>query len=140
MSLTNQFCRWPWRSTSIFRGLSHGHPPLFFFLLLLSPDFFPAYIKGAWSLFVCLASFCSRGPPLAIILRIIAVILDLVAFIVALTNFPYSAGCSTNVSPGCQVLKGAIGVDGVLWYDVCAVRTWLIVGFCSFAVCLRWEH
>jgi hypothetical protein len=73
------------------------------------------HIKGGWSLFICLASFCSRGPPFAIFLRIVAVILDLVAFIVALTSFPYSAGCDTNTSSGCQVLKAAIGVDGVLW-------------------------
>jgi len=72
-------------------------------------------VAGAWSLFVCLASFCCRTPPLAVILRVIAVILDLVAFIVALTNFPFSSGCSSNGSTGCQVLKAAIGIDGALW-------------------------
>jgi len=91
-------------------------PALVLLLVAVSPNFYLTYNEGAWSLFICLASFCCRAPPFAIFLRVIAVILDLVAFIVALTNFPYSAGCDTNGSSGCQVLKAAIGVDGVLWY------------------------
>jgi hypothetical protein len=86
-------------------------------LVAVSPAEVVADSQGAWSLFVCLASFCCRTPPLAVILRVIAVILDLVAFIVALTNFPFSSGCSSNGSTGCQVLKAAIGIDGALWYD-----------------------
>lgn len=47
----------------------------------------------------------------------------------ALTSFPYSAGCDTNTSSGCQVLKAAIGVDGVLW---CVARE----GFANASILL----
>ena len=45
-----------------------------------------------------------------------AFVLDLVAFIVALSNYPYSSGCNTSAYSGCTTLKAAIGLDGALWH------------------------
>ena len=42
--------------------------------------------------------------------------LDLVAFIVSLSSYPYTAGCDVSNMVGCQILKAAIGLDCVLWY------------------------
>lgn len=44
-------------------------------------------------------------------------VLDLVAFCVALSTYPYSAGCDTSSYSGCTTLKAAIGLDGALWSD-----------------------
>jgi hypothetical protein len=51
-----------------------------------------------------------------VFVNITAFALDLTAFILALSGFPYTAGCDSNGYSGCQTLKAAIGLDCVLWY------------------------
>jgi hypothetical protein len=43
--------------------------------------------------------------------------IDLAAFIVALTKFPYTPACVLSDFSGCQTLKAAIALDGVLMYE-----------------------
>lgn len=48
------------------------------------------------------------------IFHLIAFGITLAAFIVALTHEPY-VSCGTSDYQGCEMLKAAIGIDGVLW-------------------------
>lgn len=63
--------------------------------------------------------------PAVLMLAVSAFILDLVAFCVALSSYPYSAGCDTSGYTGCTTLKAAIGLDGVLWFPAFDL-SWLI--------------
>lgn len=73
-------------------------------------------IQGGLSLLVVIVVHClSIFIGFRVFLYIITFVFDLVAFIVALTNFPYSAGCGSSTYAGCQTLKAAIGLDCVLW-------------------------
>ena len=51
------------------------------------------------------------------ILHFMALGIDLAAFIVALTGFPYNPTCVISNFSSCQKLKAAIALDGVLWYE-----------------------
>lgn len=48
-------------------------------------------------------------------LHLITFAFDLAVFIVALTFPPYTDGCATSTYKGCQMLRAAIGLVGVLW-------------------------
>ena len=48
------------------------------------------------------------------LLHLVAFAITLAAFIVALTHVPYTA-CGDSDYQGCEMLKAAIGLDGVLW-------------------------
>jgi len=63
------------------------------------------------------------------LLHIMAFGISLAAFIVALTEFPYNPACVLNDFSGCQTLKAAIALDGVLWCEY--IQQVLIVG-CFF--------
>lgn len=81
----------------------------------------PTKYQGAYSLFVVIViNFFfggnSRSVGLLLFFNITAFVLDLTAFILALSGFPYTAGCDSSDYSGCQTLKAAIGVDCVLWY------------------------
>jgi hypothetical protein len=82
--------------------------------------------KGAYSLFVTiLINFCcgrnTRGLGLLLFFNITAFAVDLTAFVLSLTGFPYTAGCDSSDYSGCQTLKAAIGLDCVLWYSQLSV-------------------
>ena len=102
------------------------------------PKMLSKYLKGAWSLFVVVAMSCfmgtrgSLGP--TITAHIMAFIFDLVAFIVAMSNFPYTSGCDVSNYEGCQTLKAAIGLDCVLWYFPFPDRINAPKGSCFFSV------
>jgi hypothetical protein len=76
-------------------------------------------MQGAWALFVIMILTCiaegHEGGLLAAS-HLVAFILGLVAFVVALTNYPYTAGCAVGNSEGCDTLKAAMGIDCALWY------------------------
>lgn len=82
-------------------------------------------IRGAWSLFVMLLAVCFSDGTGGImgVLHIMALGIDLAAFIVALTEFPYNPTCVLSDSSGCQTLKAAIALDGVLWYEYILTNT-----------------
>lgn len=51
-------------------------------------------------------------------LHVAAFGISLAAFIIALTGFPYSPFCVLADFSGCQTLKVAIALDGVLWLNI----------------------
>jgi hypothetical protein len=65
------------------------------------------------------------------ILHFLAFGIDLAAFIVALTGFPYNPTCVLLNFSGCIKLKAAIALDGVLWYEQ-QKKYILILGFSFF--------
>jgi len=51
-------------------------------------------------------------------LHLLAFGINIAAFVYGLTNPPFTTGCSTSDFVGCQILKSAIAMAGVLMYKL----------------------
>lgn len=105
--------------------------PVALILLVVAVCVFPILVReshlifqGALSLAVVIFAHILFGgltrPILCVgFLHFITFAFDLATFIVALTYPPYTTdNCATNPYKGCQILKAAIGLDGVLWLAI----------------------
>jgi len=56
-----------------------------------------------------------RGPVTGVaLLHLVGFAITIAAFIVAMSHFPYTT-CTGSDYKGCELLRAAIGMDGVLW-------------------------